>query len=97
MADRAGLGFVGFIFGGVTAAVMLVAVTVVIGHVDGRLVLDASAAEYSPRANRLSRWLPKEENGPDAGPFPFRLSPRASPCARSPAAPATSTAPGCRR
>ena len=40
MADRAGLGFVGFILGGVTAAVMLVAVTVVIGHVDGRLVLD---------------------------------------------------------
>lgn len=41
-ADRAGLGFLGFIFGGVTAAVMLVAVTVVIGHVDGRLVLDNS-------------------------------------------------------
>ncbi len=45
MADRAGLGFVGFIFGGVTAAVMLVAVTVVVGHVDGRLVLDAPAAQ----------------------------------------------------
>jgi len=41
MADRAGLGFVGFIFGSVTAAVMLVAFAVVIGHVDGRLVLDA--------------------------------------------------------
>ncbi len=39
-ADRAGLGFLGFIFGGVTAAVMLVAVTVVIGHVDGRFVLE---------------------------------------------------------
>ena len=42
MADRAGLGFVGFIFGGVTAVVMLVAVTVVIGHVDGRFVLDTA-------------------------------------------------------
>ena len=31
MADRSGLGFLGFIFGGLTAAVMLVAVTVVIG------------------------------------------------------------------
>ena len=53
MADRAGLGFVGFIFGGVTAVVMLVAVTVVIGHVDGRLVLDASPQTLSPPANRL--------------------------------------------
>jgi hypothetical protein len=44
MADRAGLGFVGFIFGGVTAAVMLVAVTVVIGHAEGRLALDSPPA-----------------------------------------------------
>jgi hypothetical protein len=35
MADRAGLGFLGFIFGGVTAAVMLVAATVVISHAGG--------------------------------------------------------------
>ena len=40
MADRAGLGVLGFIFGGVTAAVILVAVTVVIGHVDGHFALD---------------------------------------------------------
>jgi hypothetical protein len=46
MADRAGLGFLGCIFGGVTAFVMLVAVTVVIGHVDGRLALDASPQTY---------------------------------------------------
>ena len=39
-ADRAALGFLGFIFGGVTAAVMMVAVTVVIGHVDGQLTLE---------------------------------------------------------
>jgi len=47
MADRAGLGFVGYILGGVTAAVMLVAVTVVIGHVDGRLVLDTPPTQIA--------------------------------------------------
>jgi hypothetical protein len=47
MADRAGLGFVGLIFGGVTAAVMLVAVTIVFGHVDGRLVLDAPPTQIA--------------------------------------------------
>lgn len=41
MADRAGLGFLGLIFGGVTAAVMLMAATVVVAHVDGRLMFDA--------------------------------------------------------
>jgi hypothetical protein len=46
-ADRAGLGFLGFILGGVTAAVMLVAATVVIGHVDGRLVLDAPTTQVA--------------------------------------------------
>ena len=40
MADRSGLGFVGFIFGGLTATVMLVAVTVVMAHVEGSLMLD---------------------------------------------------------
>jgi hypothetical protein len=47
MADRVGLGFLGFIFGGVTAAVMLVAATVVIGHVDGRLALDPPPAQLA--------------------------------------------------
>jgi hypothetical protein len=47
MADRAGLGFLGFIFGGVTAVVILVAVTVVIGHVDGRLVLDTAPTQIA--------------------------------------------------
>ncbi len=42
MADRSSLGFVGFIFGGVTAAVMLMAVTVVFGHVEGHWVLDSA-------------------------------------------------------
>ena len=47
-ADRAGLGFLGFVFGGVTAAVMLVACTVVLGHVEGRWVLDAPPAKVAP-------------------------------------------------
>ena len=47
MADRAGLGFLGFIFGGVTAAVMLMAVTMVIGHADGRFVLDTAPTQIA--------------------------------------------------
>jgi hypothetical protein len=47
MADRAGLGFLGFIFGGVTAVVILVAVTVVIGHVHGRFVLDTPPTQIA--------------------------------------------------
>ena len=41
MADRRSLGIVGFVFGSVTAAVMLIAV-VVKHHVDGRLTSDAA-------------------------------------------------------
>jgi hypothetical protein len=47
MADRAGLGFLGFIFGCVTAVVMLVAVTVVVGHAEGRFVLDVGPAQIA--------------------------------------------------
>ena len=47
MAVRAGLVFLGFIFGGVTAVVILVAVTVVIGHVDGRFVLDTAPTQIA--------------------------------------------------
>jgi hypothetical protein len=43
MADRASLGILGYIFGGVTAAVMLMAATVVFAHVDGRLVFETPA------------------------------------------------------
>jgi len=42
MADRRSLGIVGFVFGSVTAAVMLIAVIVVKHHVDGRLTSDAA-------------------------------------------------------
>jgi hypothetical protein len=40
MADRRSLGILGFVFGGVTAAVMLIAVFVVKQHVAGRAALD---------------------------------------------------------
>ena len=40
MADRRSLGILGFVFGGVTAAVMLIAVFVVKQHVSGRAALD---------------------------------------------------------
>ena len=40
MADRRSLGILGLVFGGVTAAVMLIAVIVVKQHVDGRVTLD---------------------------------------------------------
>jgi hypothetical protein len=42
MADRRSLGIVGFVFGSVTAAVMLIAVIVVKHHVDARLTFDAA-------------------------------------------------------
>lgn len=49
-ADRAGLGFLGFIFGGVTAVVMLVAATVTISHANGNLTLDTTPVQVA--ANR---------------------------------------------
>jgi len=45
--DRSGLGVLGFIFGGVTAAVMLVACTVVLGHIEGRLAIDDPPARLA--------------------------------------------------
>jgi hypothetical protein len=47
MADRAGLGFLGFIFGSVTAAVVLVACTVVFSHVEGRWAIDGDTAQVA--------------------------------------------------
>jgi len=41
MADRRSLGILGFMFCGVTAAVMLIAAMVVKSHIDGRMTLDA--------------------------------------------------------
>jgi hypothetical protein len=42
MADSRSLGILGFVFGGVTAAVMLIAVMVVKNHMDGRITLDTT-------------------------------------------------------
>jgi hypothetical protein len=43
MADKTSLGILGFAFGGITVAVMIVAFLVVRDHVEGRLVLDRTA------------------------------------------------------
>jgi hypothetical protein len=42
MADSRSLGILGFVFGGVTAAVMLIAVMVVKNHMDGRITLEST-------------------------------------------------------
>jgi hypothetical protein len=42
MADRKSLGIIGWIFGGLTAAVILIGFVVVKGHVDGGLTLDSA-------------------------------------------------------
>jgi hypothetical protein len=42
MADRSALGKLGWAFGAVTVAVMLMAAVVVKGHIDGRLSDDGS-------------------------------------------------------
>jgi phage-related holin len=43
MADKTGLGFLGFLFGGITFAVTIIAFLVVRDHVEGRLQLDEMA------------------------------------------------------
>ena len=52
MADRKSLGILGFMFGGVTATVMLIAVMVVKNHIDGRLTLDAAKAPVMASATQ---------------------------------------------
>lgn len=44
MTDKISLGFVGYVFGAVTAAVMVVAALVVTAHVNGRLAIDDGLA-----------------------------------------------------
>jgi hypothetical protein len=46
-ADRAGLNLLGLIFGGITTVIVLVACTVVLGHVEGRLALDVPSAKIA--------------------------------------------------
>jgi hypothetical protein len=55
MADRRGLGILGICFGGVTAAVMLIAVMVVKNHVDGRLTLDTRLPVVAASAQSIIR------------------------------------------
>jgi hypothetical protein len=47
MADRRSLTMIGYIYGTVTAAVMLVACVVVTDHVAGRLTMDRAIAVTS--------------------------------------------------
>jgi len=47
MADHKSLGIIGFTMGGVTALVVLVAATVVVSHLNGRLAIDADRALVS--------------------------------------------------
>lgn len=42
MADRNGLGILGYIFGSVTVAVVLTAFVIVLGHINGSLALNTS-------------------------------------------------------
>ena len=44
MADRKSLGIIGFILGGITAAVITVGIVVVQAHLTGRLALDQAAS-----------------------------------------------------
>ena len=44
MADRRSLGMLGFLFAGVTAAVVLTAAVVVKHHMDARVTFDARAS-----------------------------------------------------
>jgi len=53
MADKSSLGLLGFIFGGVTVTVAVIAGFLVISHLEGKLILDeATAAPISAAGNR---------------------------------------------
>ncbi|HXW23417.1 MAG TPA: hypothetical protein VEK73_01625 [Xanthobacteraceae bacterium] len=55
MADRSALGKLGFAFGAVTAAVMLMAAVVVAGHLDGRLSDDGGSRAAAPALSTATR------------------------------------------
>lgn len=44
MPDRSSLGMIGFLFGGITAAVMLIGALVVTDHMSGRLNIETPLA-----------------------------------------------------
>ncbi|HZP78725.1 MAG TPA: hypothetical protein VFB45_21490 [Pseudolabrys sp.] len=49
MADRISLGHIGFLFGGVTAAVVFIAIWIVGDHITGRLNFDDSSVTRTLR------------------------------------------------
>jgi hypothetical protein len=55
MADRRSLGLLGFLLGGVTAAVMLIAALAVKHHMDGRVTLDARLPAIAATAPAVVR------------------------------------------
>jgi hypothetical protein len=55
VADRRSLGMLGFVLGGVTAAVTLIAVLVVKHHVDSRLTGDSRMPVIAAAAQSLAR------------------------------------------
>jgi hypothetical protein len=57
MADKNSLGVLGFLFGGITFAVTVIAFLVVSGHVAGRLQVDdiaAPEAQFGAMSDKLS-------------------------------------------
>jgi hypothetical protein len=52
MADKSSLGILGFVFAAITVAVMLTALMVVRGHLEGRLVLEGTQTVASMSATR---------------------------------------------
>jgi hypothetical protein len=55
MGDRRSLGIVGFVFGGVTAAVMLIAVVAVKNQLDSRVVDEARLPVIAASAQSVIR------------------------------------------
>ena len=67
MTDKISLGFVGYVFGAVTAAVIVVAALVVTAHVSGRMAIDdgrAPVVSASISAPAIS--AAKKASGPQA-------------------------------
>lgn len=55
MADRRSLGMLGFLLGGVTAVVMLIAAMVVKHHMDARVTLDMRLPAIAAAAQTVVR------------------------------------------
>jgi Na+/phosphate symporter len=68
MTDKISLGFVGYVFGAVTAAVIVVAALVVTAHVNGRMAIDdgrasvISASISAPAISAVKKASGQEAN-----------------------------------